>query len=87
MNFHIWGRPPNITMVCYTNLQISSCNQSQFMLHVQEDKPWEWNRLFAEVSPDIQGVWDRVSGPVDTYGKEGLSETLSSNASEKSSTA
>ena len=28
----------------------------------QEDKPWEWNRLFAELSPDVQSVWDRLSG-------------------------
>ena len=29
-------------------------------LLLQEDKPWEWNKLFAEVSPDIQEVWEQL---------------------------
>ncbi|XP_064394819.1 intraflagellar transport protein 43 homolog [Halichondria panicea] len=28
----------------------------------EEDKPWEWNRLLAEISSDIQEVWDRREG-------------------------
>ena len=28
----------------------------------QEDKSWEWNRIFAEVSSDLQEVWDRRDG-------------------------
>ena len=27
---------------------------------LQEDKPWEWNKLFTEVSPDIEEVWDHL---------------------------
>ena len=28
-------------------------------LDLQEDREWEWTKLFAEVSPDIQSVWER----------------------------
>ena len=26
---------------------------------IEEDKPWEWGKVFAELSTDIQEVWDR----------------------------
>ena len=28
---------------------------------MQEDKAWDWDKLFAEVSPDIQEVWNNLS--------------------------
>ena len=31
---------------------------------VQEDKPWEWGKVFAELSTDIQEVWDRQQAKV-----------------------
>lgn len=40
------------------------------MLIIQEDKAWEWNRLFTEVSSDIQEVWDRLKGVPDSLSKE-----------------
>ena len=40
------------------------------LLIIQEDMAWEWNRLFTEVSPDIQEVWDRLKGITGSLSKE-----------------
>ena len=44
---------------------------------------WEWNRLFAVMSPHIQEVWDKANG-TDSHGKHGIPKTLSRTFSEKS---
>ncbi|KAL5474806.1 hypothetical protein EMCRGX_G026818 [Ephydatia muelleri] len=31
---------------------------------IEEDKPWEWGKVFAELSTDIQEVWDRQQAKV-----------------------
>ncbi len=49
--------------VCNSNwlLQLGTILPPSFhYLCAQEDKPWGWNRLFAECSPDIQEVWDHL---------------------------
>ncbi len=30
-------------------------------VYIQEDKLWDWNKLFAEMSGDIKEVWSRIS--------------------------
>ena len=46
------------------------------LLFFQEDKCWEWDKLFAELSPDIQAVWDQLA----MKGEGGKS--ISSNSTE-----
>lgn len=33
--------------------------QLPIIAHLQDDNAWEWEKLFAEVSSDIQAVWER----------------------------
>lgn len=34
---------------------------------VEEDKPWEWDKVFTELSTDIQEVWDRQQAKTSTF--------------------
>lgn len=40
-------------MVTFIILMCATC--------LQEDKPWEWTKLFAEVSGDITKVWNKLT--------------------------
>ncbi len=31
------------------------------LMCIQEDKLWDWDKLFAEMSGDIREVWSRIS--------------------------
>ncbi len=31
------------------------------LMCIQEDKLWDWDKLFAEMSGDIKEVWSRIS--------------------------
>jgi len=36
-----------------------------YCLYIQEDKSWEWNRLFTEVASELQSEWDKEAESKD----------------------
>ena len=41
---------------------LSGCIVAPIIAHLQDDTVWEWEKLFAEVSSEIQSVWERGRG-------------------------
>ena len=54
-------------------MNISMC----FALFFQDDKPWDWDRLFTEVSSELRTEWEKAAGPKE----EGDGEPVSINTS------
>lgn len=55
------------TLTCthiHTHLLTYTLTYTYTLTCVQEDKPWEWGKVFAELSTDIQEVWDRQQAKV-----------------------